>query len=290
MPLHLASVGSSFASGPGIPPVANKHAGRSAVNYGALLAEHIGAAKFTDLTVAGATLLNLTSDPQIVEGDPGDANDDPGHTFPPQLTQLPADADIVLVLGGGNDLGYIGNFFVDAARELPYLRTAMGLPANSTPDDVPDLPPPQDHRFLTDPLQALAGRYAEILDAIHAAAPGAHVLVVEYLAMLGPETRPGIDVPFSPAQMSRHQERARVLEQATRLALSEGGEARDQWCSLVPVTELSRARHAIGSPEPWVSAISPELVETMGAFHPNAQGMVAVEKLVYQKLVELGKI
>lgn len=307
MPLHLASLGSSFAAGPGIPPVADELAGRSAANYAALLAKHIDigttSVTLTDLTVSGATLLNITSQPQIV--------DNGGHpvTFPPQLTRLPPDADVVLVLGGGNDIGYIGNFFVDAARELPYLRDAMGLPEGSTPDDVPDLPPPDDDQlFQTNPLRALARRYAEVLDAIHDRAPAAHVLVVEYLAMLGPHTRPHVDVPFSREQIARHQQRAGILEEATRLALSidhtaaavivsdgrqgaaDGSVDRSAWCSLVAVTESTRAEHAIGSPEPWVSSVSPELVQAMGAFHPNAKGMIGVEKLVYHELTRLGKI
>lgn len=307
MPLHLASLGSSFAAGPGILPIADEVAGRSAANYAALLAKHISATSFTDLTVSGATLLNITSQPQIVDVD----NAHGGHpvTFPPQLTQLPPDADVVLVLGGGNDIGYIGNFFVDAARELPYLRDAMGLPKGSTPDDVPDLPPPDDDRlFQTDPLRALALRYAEVLDAIHDRVPAAHVLVVEYLAMLGPHTRPHVDVPFSREQIARHQQRAGVLEEATRLALridhtaaaivSDGGQGatdgsvvdRSAWCSFVSVTESTRAEHAIGSPEPWVSSISPELVQAMGAFHPNVKGMIGVEKLVYHELMRLSKI
>ncbi|KXJ95689.1 SGNH hydrolase-type esterase domain-containing protein [Microdochium bolleyi] len=290
MPLRIASVGSSFASGPGIPPVANAHAGRSAANYGALLAKHIGADEtvFTDLTVAGATLLNITTDPQVVEGDGSAA--DRGFTFPPQITQLPADADIVLVLGGGNDVGYIGNFFVDAARRLPYVREAMGLPAGSTPEDVPDLPAPEDEQLRNNPTQGLAARYASVLDAVHAACPGAHVLVVEYLAMLGPHTKPETDVPLTAAQIERHQRTARVVEDATRAVITCGGQDRGAWCSIVPVADLSRVDHAIGSPEPWVSSISPELLERMGAFHPNAQGMVAVEKLIYKHLVELGKI
>lgn len=296
MPFHLASVGSSFASGPGIPPVADARAGRSAANYGALLARHVGATAFTDLTVAGATLLNITTEPQVVVAygsgvDGGD--DDSTSTFPPQITQLPADADVVLVLGGGNDIGYIGGFFVDAARSLPYVRDIMGLPPGSTADDVPDLPLPDDEALWPDnhPTQGLAARYAAVLDAIHEACPRAHVLVVEYLAMLGPHTRAGgVDVPFTDEQMGRHRATARVLDDATRLVVTYGGRDRGTWCSIVPVAELSSAGHAIGSPDPWVSSISPELLHNMCAFHPNAQGMVAVEKLVYQKLVELGKL
>ncbi|WPH05037.1 SGNH hydrolase-type esterase domain-containing protein [Acrodontium crateriforme] len=92
--LHIAALGSSFASGPNIEPVENEAAGRSKRNYAHQLAEKLDA-KLTDLTVSGATILNLLHEPQIV-----------GWTsvFPPQVDSLPTDADIVTVTCGGNDM------------------------------------------------------------------------------------------------------------------------------------------------------------------------------------------
>ncbi len=54
-PLHLTSLGSSFAAGPGITPKINRSAGRSGANYAALLAAKLHATH-TDQTVSGATL------------------------------------------------------------------------------------------------------------------------------------------------------------------------------------------------------------------------------------------
>ena len=51
---HVASLGSSFAAGPGIEPAADRAARRSARNYPHLLAARLGA-ELTDLTVSGAT-------------------------------------------------------------------------------------------------------------------------------------------------------------------------------------------------------------------------------------------
>ncbi len=43
---HLAAMGSSFASGPGIHPMAEKSAMRSSRNYAHVLAERLGATAF----------------------------------------------------------------------------------------------------------------------------------------------------------------------------------------------------------------------------------------------------
>jgi lysophospholipase L1-like esterase len=85
---RIAALGSSYAAGPGIPPVVNRAAMRSGRNYPHLLADALGA-QLTDLTVSGATTSTILDTSQRV---------------PPQLTQLPADADLVLITAAGNDL------------------------------------------------------------------------------------------------------------------------------------------------------------------------------------------
>jgi hypothetical protein len=90
--LHIAALGSSFAAGPGIKPQSDALAGRSGNNYASLLAKRLDA-RLTDLTVSGATLLNVLKVRQetVFGGD-----------FAPQLDELPSDADIVLLTAGGN--------------------------------------------------------------------------------------------------------------------------------------------------------------------------------------------
>lgn len=80
--LQIASIGSSFAAGPGIP------AGK---NYAQLLNTKINQvvkSSVADLSVAGSTLLGIG----------------------PQIDQIPADTDIVTITSGGNDLGYVAGF------------------------------------------------------------------------------------------------------------------------------------------------------------------------------------
>jgi lysophospholipase L1-like esterase len=82
--LQMASLGSSFAAGPGIP----NHA-----NYARLLAQQLNAS-LADLSVSGSTLLTISS----------------------QIARIPPGADIVTVTSGGNGLGYVAGLAADAAR------------------------------------------------------------------------------------------------------------------------------------------------------------------------------
>ncbi|KAI1376235.1 SGNH hydrolase [Hypoxylon crocopeplum] len=261
MPLHIASLGSSFAAGPSIPPCVDKAAGRSGANFACLVSKRIGA-HLTDLTVSGATLPNLTTDPQ----------DCGGTVFPPQIQGLPADADVVFVLGGGNDIGYIGGLFEDTLNAswlgslVMAVRGTGGAPLQTEILDV----------------DGLAVRYAGVLDAIHAKAPKAQVLVVEYLTMLGSDTRPGKDVPFGADRVTHHRAVCARLLRATAKAV----EGRGAWCHVVSVGEPSEG-HAIGAPEPWVSGFSWKLFYAGGAYHPRAEGMKAVAELIYKKMVDL---
>ncbi|XXG94117.1 hypothetical protein Hte_000369 [Hypoxylon texense] len=261
-PLRIASLGSSFAAGPSIPPCVDKHARRSGANFACLVSQRLGA-HLTDLTVSGATLLNLTTDPQECDG----------HVFPPQIEGLPEDADVVLVLGGGNDIGYIGGIFQDTlgATWLGALALRLagtgGAPVRAEALDV----------------DGLAARFGGVLDAVHARAPRARVLVVEYVAVLGPDTRPGTDVPFGADRVAHHRAVCADLLRATARA----AEGRGAWCRVVPVDAPSRA-HAVGSADPWVSGFTWKLFYAGGAYHPRAEGMRAVAKIVYKEMVDWG--
>ena len=268
MPLHIAQIGSSFAAGPGIPPVVNAEARRSGANFANLvrsrLADERGEeVKLTDLSVSGATLLQMLSEPQ--------------DGFPPQVTQLPADADVVLVLGGGNDIGYIGGMFEDTLSSKGLLGRVVArvIGGSAAPAADPD----------ATSEEALAARYGTVLDAIHTKAPAARVLVVEYVAMMGPDVKAGTDVPFAADRVERFQAVGAKLQRATARAASEPG--REGWCGLIAVDEPSRP-HGLGSADPWVNGFTWKLFRAGCAYHPNAKGMKGVSELVYQKFVELG--
>jgi lysophospholipase L1-like esterase len=80
MALQMASLGSSFAAGPGLRQ-----------NYAHILANKLGAT-LEDLSVSGSTLLNMGS----------------------QITRIRGNTEILTVTSGGNDLGYIGGLTKDS--------------------------------------------------------------------------------------------------------------------------------------------------------------------------------
>lgn len=229
--LKIASLGSSFAAGPDIPPQLKPlEAMRSGNNYPHLLAKHLNA-DLTDLTVSGATLLNITVDWQDSWS---------SLKFPPQISGLPQDTDVVTITAGGNDLNYIGGLISDACG-----------------GDVqrPSLSPNE-----------LAERFGGVLDEIHKRAPTARVFLVEYLAILGPETKANQDIPLSQERIDYHCRIASILQNAYAVVEQD----RSEWCERVTIHHLSQG-HVLGSKEPWVGSL------TSGPlFHPNLAGMEAV--------------
>ncbi|KAK7977407.1 hypothetical protein PG988_004897 [Apiospora saccharicola] len=251
-PLRIASLGSSFAAGPGIPPVSDAKAGRSGANYARLLAARLdGHVALTDLASSIST--------------------------PPsrrKLRGLPADTDVVLIFGGGNDIGYIGGLFMDSFDAYWFLRVTTYICRWFYP-----LEPDKEQLDV----EALAARYGEVLDAIHARAPGACVLVIEYLTVVGDHVRPGVDVPFDGGKLVRYRD---VAEQV-RVATVKAVQGREKWCVQVPVVELS-AEHGMGAEQAWVSGWSWRLLFVKGVYHPNAEGMAAVADIIHGKMRDLG--
>lgn len=261
---HIASLGSSFAAGPGIPTTIDPYAGRSDHNYAALLSRHVNV-DLTDLSVGGATLLNLLSEPQNVGG----------HVFAPQIDDIPADADLILALGGGNDLDYIGKLLGDNGQSLDFA-DAWDWWSNS------------DYSVTAlESAVALADRWGLVLDAVHKANPDATVLVVEYVTLLGAEFEAGVDAPFGNASAAEHEHRAEMLHNGTVLAV-EAAQSRGHMCHLVPVARLSW-HHGIGSAEPWANDYRGQ-PGGGASYHPNLEGMEAIEHMIFQKLVELDLI
>ncbi|KAJ5833350.1 hypothetical protein N7474_001661 [Penicillium riverlandense] len=270
--LHIASLGSSFAAGPGILPQIGPHAAmRSGQNYAHLLAQQLNA-ELTDLSVSGATLLNITVDQQTAPLSK--------QTFPTQLSNLPEDVDFITVTAGGNDINYIGGMLYDAwAATIPGAITSAligGLRALRSAVSS------QSSVQTSDPLSPseLAERLGEVLDEIHKRAPKARIFLVEYLAVLGPDTRPSQDIAFDQERLEYHRQIASKLQNAYFIAAKSRGD----WCERVPVHELSLG-HALGSKEPWVGGFDLSSVIRRGPIlHPNLDGMKAVADILLARV------
>ncbi|OBT65797.1 hypothetical protein VE03_03311 [Pseudogymnoascus sp. 23342-1-I1] len=245
-PLKYVALGSSVAAGPGIPPITNRFAQRSANNYPNILAKKLGA-ELTDLSVSGATLKNLLSVPQkyfyVI-------------SFEPQVKGIPADADIVTISAGGNDIGYITGIMRDTFGTTFTGRLLTGL-----------LPTAEDLSS-----QDVADRFTAIIDEVRKIAPKALIVLVEYPTLFGSDD-PIQDIPLDQERIRYHRSVADSLEKAYQLAAKARPGVKH-----IPVGELSR-EHGVGSKEPWVSGN-----EGVFGFHPNLEGMQAVADIIHREL------
>ena len=259
-PLHIASLGSSFAAGPNIPPRINRPAARSGANYAHLLASALNA-RLTDLSVSGATLKNVLDEPQTSVLT--------RTSFPPQVEGLSDDVDIVTITAGGNDLGYVGGIMGDSLRATWIGRVIQWLFFPAGKDEGNKLE-----------AEDIKDRFISIIDDIKRRSPKARIYLVEYLTLFGENTRPGIDVLLDEEQIKRHQEVARTLQSAYRVA----ADARRDICRVVRVGERSW-EHGLGSEDPWVEVFGwGVLFRRKAPYHPNANGMRAVAEIILEEL------
>jgi lysophospholipase L1-like esterase len=248
---HLVALGSSFAAGPGIEPVADRGAMRSARNYPHLLAEQLGA-KLTDLTVSGATTETILSKSQRTLR---------GARFAPQLDDVPDDADLATVTIGGNDLKYmaglIGTSMIGQVRRLPIL----GGPASSVLAHL-TIPHPSAADF-----DRVGDGIVTITEQLRARAPQVRVVLVDYFTVAGPDAQPCGELPLRRSEIERFQAIGESLADAYAVASERTG------ADLVKVSELSRT-HGLGSAEPWLVGFGRN--GGVAPYHPNVAGMQAV--------------
>jgi lysophospholipase L1-like esterase len=250
------ALGSSFAAGPGIKPRLDKAASRSGRNYPHLVAEALGL-ELVDVTCSGATTANLLSDPQ--------------NEAPPQLDAVSPGTDLVTVTAGGNDLDYVGSFLRGSmmntlARPVGLVSKRLG---NRIRARVSYLKQQAEYDAVADAL-------VEIVDRIRESAPRSRILLVDYLTLVGPTTRPRLDVPLNEEQLPSIVMMAEGLAQAFAKASARSG------AELVAASAAS-LDHGIGSAEPWTTGFGFRPGSAVG-YHPNEAGMAAVADLVVQQL------
>lgn len=258
---HIAALGSSFASGPGIKPIENLAAMRSSRNYAHLLADRIGA-DLVDLSVSGATTSTILNEPQLTMT---------GEQYPPQIEGLPTNADLVTVTAGGNDLGFSGSMLYAAwSRFEPDGAIATMM----APENAGGIPVATDAR-----VDAMAQGLSRIVTEIRTRAASARVILVDYLTVLDGRAEQGEDWPFSAEETESFLRIQDGIVRGFEIAAERSG------AELVRASELS-IDHAVGSAEPWVFGFRPELGIEGASFHPNAAGMAAIADELVRRLVE----
>lgn len=242
------ALGSSFASGPGIKPIEHRRAGRSALNYPHQIAETL-CLHLVDVTTSGATTANVLRTWQ--------------GRRPPQIDAVTADAKLVTITIGGNDIGYLKALITGSARtalldRFRFLPAGWRRPRHEV----------SEHQFdiLIDALVTVVG-------AVRSRAPGARIVLVDYLTILGPDAHRCREMPLDEAAVRRF----RVL--ADGLAAAFAAAAQRSGARLVRVSTAS-VDHGVGSSEPWVTGFGWGHVP----YHPTLAGMTAVAELVVRQL------
>jgi lysophospholipase L1-like esterase len=257
---RMVALGSSFAAGPGIQPVADRRAGRSKRNYAHLLADTLSA-ELTDATVSGATTANILDTPQRTAR----------HTFAPQIDLVARDADLVTITAGGNDVDYLGGLIALAfSAWLDQHWFSRPLAARFRQPSAPDVSPGR--------IESATSGLARIVDEVRLRAPGARILLVDYLTIVDADARQSSALPFDGSA------RARFRDVADKLAGAFAEASRRSGAELVEVSSIS-AGHGVDSAEPWVRGFHAGIsLRSLTPFHPNEVGMQHVANAILEHL------
>ena len=250
---HYVAMGSSFAAGAGIGP--NKpgtpeRCNRATNNYASLLAARMGL-MLDDQSCGGATTAHLLH---------------AWEELPAQLSAVRADTRLVTITVGGNDLNYMGLLFTASCDP------AVGMTRGGETSPCPASPPtPSDADYA-----ALKENLVQIVHAIHAVAPAARVVFVQYVSLVPEQLCDATPIDEVTAQQ------ARVL--AHRLAEVTARAAQESGAEVLAADALSAA-HTVCDPQPFARGFSPTASAPGAPWHPTAQGHAAIADALTAMLV-----
>ncbi len=239
------AMGSSFAAGPGLgatKPDTPARCSRSPLSYASLTADRLGM-KLIDVSCGGATTAHILG---------------PWNELPAQIDAVTADARLVTITIGGNDLGYVMNLFgasCDPAVGFTVEGRTMGCP--------PRRPP------VAADYARLEGNLRTIVQQVAVRAPKARIVFVQYLKLVPDAPCAAVQLSPEGALISRA-----IGDQLARLtakvAVEEGAE-------VLPVDRLSRNHTACDS-DAWSVGPKPLGEGANAPWHPNRAGMAAISE------------
>lgn len=241
------ALGSSFASGPAIPEVADAACLRSSNDYPNLVARKLKLA-LTDVSCGSATTDSILTQNQ--------------KAAPPQIEAVTPDTKLVTVTIGGNDVGYTATNLIcsgDAGEGKECLGTDV------QPTDIETN------------LAALPAKLDATLQAIKDAAPNATIVVLPYLRVLPAVATPcPPSVPMSTPTLSYLEGFSDKLHTAIKDAATRA--------KVMFVDSYRPKGHDACASEAsrWVEGAQP--ASPAFAFHPNAAGMKAQAKMIVAAL------
>lgn len=235
-------MGDSAASAPLVPDQAQP-AGcfRSTNDYPSVLARHLAASSFTDVTCSGARTEDLVSRSQTIR---------PGQV-PPQLDAVSSDTRLVTVTIGGNDI------------DLPKLAAQCRRSSLDVPPCSSDLVVDGADR-ISQAIDADADDWAALIVAIRAKAPDARVIVVGYGTYVRPE---GCfpEQPINPVDAAYFQSKIDELDARMQQVAS------DQDVEFFDTRPLSVGHDICAAPQDrYIEGFAP--TSPAAPLHPNGAG------------------
>jgi lysophospholipase L1-like esterase len=260
-PGPYVALGDSYTAAPLVPFTHGTPAGcaRSDHNYPSVVRAATGAGVFRDESCSSATTKHMT-EPQSVTG----------GTHAPQFDALSADAKLVTIGIGGNDVGLVGAA-VDCVQ-LGLLAPVTGTSCRS------NFATPGGGDRLVDQIASSAPKIAAVLQGIHQRSPQARVLIVGYPAVAPTDGRSCYPlVPMSADDLAYFDELLRRTNtMLAAQAAANGAEFVDTYAESIghDVCTLPPAR--------WFEGVVP----TMPAYpvHPNVSGEASMARSVLRVL------
>jgi lysophospholipase L1-like esterase len=240
-----AALGDSYTSGVGLVPVSDEVCSRSSLNYPSLVAKALGVDDFVDASCAGAASDDLFA-----------AQKTPTGSNPPQLEQVPADADLVTIGLGLNDNGLSVNLLYPC------------LQVNGVVGPKCDLYLQQPNSVFDAAITAMAGAVKADLKDIREKAPDARIVLIGYPRLLPDDATCPDEVPVVAAAAVR-----------IRYALKKANEAMEATARKAEVDYVDMYTPSEGhdacSEDRWVNGQNIEIGKAL-AYHPFAEYHEAV--------------
>ncbi|MEO5705717.1 MAG: SGNH/GDSL hydrolase family protein [Alteraurantiacibacter sp.] len=249
---HYVALGSSNAAGANIPPLATgrpTRCGASQVSYARLLASRLNL-DLTDATCGGATTVQLLA---------------PWNELPAQIDAVTPATRLVTISVGGNDLNYMGAVFAGSCR------AGVTDPRRAAGEACPTVPEPgaADYARVED-------RLAAVVEQVHARAPAARVVLVQYLTLVGEAPCAAAPLPEADAALVRRLA-ANLATATARAAQRSGAE--------VLQSDVASQDHTACSAQPWTRGLVTGYSGAEGApWHPTAAGHAAIADMLERLL------
>lgn len=273
-PKTLVALGDSYASGPLIPVQVEQPYGclRSNNNYAHQVAAELRLG-LTDVTCSGASTKHLwethgvSPEEEFAEyGSDFGYDGHPGN--PPQLDALTADADIVTLQIGGNDIGFGGLATTCGEGSIRGTGCRAAVEAEQPFEQIADTAP----------------KIRAVLAEIHRRSPDADIYVLGYPAIfkIGPTARcEAMGVGEEDAQYLRSIHEA--LNGMIQAVAEESGLDHSQATTYVDIYGPSVGHSACDLPViRWVEPIVP--VNAAAPVHPNLGGMTAIRDILVDEV------